>query len=181
MATVGRPEAVLELAPAARAKDAPLIDLNPIGRRQNRKYRAKVRLLPSQRNWLDAWENEGLGEHGGRYCGYASVDSIDTALRRACALPTVDLPKLSVKGFRHRVTSVLRASRSPRVPAEQISYQLGHRRLDQRTTRNYGEYDPDYLAEAASVLEAWVKGVLALAAKSHRNPTRRRSAASKAA
>lgn len=38
---------------------------------------------------------------------------------------------------------------------------------DKRTTRDYGECDPSYLAEAAAVLEAWVKRVLALAAKSH--------------
>lgn len=58
----------------------------------------------------------------------ASVDSIDTALRRVCAKAEVSMPFLSVYSFRHRVVSVLRASKSPYVPSEQISYQLGHRR-----------------------------------------------------
>ena len=48
MATAGRPEAVLDLTPAARVRDRGLIDLNPEGRRQNKKYRPTVRELACQ-------------------------------------------------------------------------------------------------------------------------------------
>ena len=98
---------------------------------------------------------------GGRYCGYASVDSVDTALRRARDLPEVNLPRLSVYSFRHKGTTVLRKAK---VPDEQIAYQLGHRRPENRSTRAYGEFDPSYLAEAATALDAWIARVLRLVA-----------------
>lgn len=179
MATGGRPEAVLSLTPESRARDLRLIDLNPEGRRQNKKYRATVRELPVQTRWLNTWEKEAAkaakgGEDGPlQYCHYASVDSVDTALRRLCAKPEVNLPFLSVYSFRHRVASVLRASKSPRVPSEQISYQLGHRRPGDRTTRGYGAYEPEYLDEAARALDAWISRVLKLVeTNSHSIPTR---------
>jgi hypothetical protein len=171
MATVGRPAAVLELGPASRDKDARLIALNPAERRQNKKFRATVREPKIMTRWLDKWDKVGLGNIGGRYCGYASVDSIDTALRRICARKTVNLPQLSVKSFRHKGTTVLRKAA---VPVEQISYQLGHRRPEERSTRGYGEYDPNYLAEATAALDAWITRILRLAQnpviplKSHR-------------
>jgi hypothetical protein len=178
MATGGRPEVVLNLVPASRVRDLRLIDLNPEGRRQNKKYRATVRELAVQTRWMDRWEKETSKaakrgeERLPQYCGYASVDSIDTALRRLCAKPKVNLPFLSVYSFRHRVASVLRASKSPRVPGEQISYQLGHRSPGDRTTRGYGAYGPEYLDEAARALDAWINRVLKLAeTNSHSIPT----------
>lgn len=175
MATGGRPEAVLELAPAVREREYRLIDLNPQGRRQNKKFRPKVREPKVMTAWLDKWEKKGLKEHGGRYCGYASVDSVDSAIQRFRVLEEVNLPQLSVYSIRHKVTTVLRAAK---VPAEQISYQLGHRRSDLRVTGDYGEYDPGYLAEASAALDAWIRRVLKLAQiktgkgrKTHRKPT----------
>ena len=160
MATVGRLEAVLELAPTSRARDARLIALNPAGRRQNKKFRATVREPKVMTRWLNQWEKSGLGAYGNKYCGYASVDSIDTALRRVCAKESVNLPKLSVYSFRHKCTTVLRKAG---VPSEQISYQLGHRRPEERSTRGYGEYDPKYLIDATAALDTWIKRILRLA------------------
>jgi phage/plasmid-associated DNA primase len=48
------------------------------------------------------------------------------------------------------------------VPVEQISYQLGHRRPEERSTRGYGEYDPKYLMEATAALEQWIQRLLRL-------------------
>ena len=79
--------------------------------------------------------------------------------------------------FRHRVASVLRASKAPRVPGEQISYQLGHRRPGDRTTRGYGAYGPEYLDEAACALDAWTKRVLKVVdSKTHLKPTTAKAA-----
>jgi len=169
MATGGRPEAVLQLSPASRRRDAPLIDLNPPGRRQNKKYRAIVRIPASHLRRLDQWEKADAANTEkrpeGRYCGYASVDSLDTALWRVCARDDVNLPRMAVYSIRHKVTSILRAAK---VPSEQISYQIGHRRPEERTTRTYGEYDPRYLAEAASAIDAWMRRILKAAA--HEKP-----------
>ena len=84
--------------------------------------------------------------------GDASVDSIDTALRRLCAKPEVNLPFLSVYSFRHRVTSVLRASKEPRVPANRFltsSATAGPATAPREAT---GDMSPEYLAEAALAL-----------------------------
>lgn len=165
MATGGRPEAVLELTPSARQRSLGLIDLNPEGRRQNKKYRPTVRELGCQKRWFNEWEAEAtkLAVQGdislARYCSYASVDSLDTALRRWRLKPEVNVPKISVYSIRHRAASVMRAAR---VPSDQISYQLGRRRPSERSTRGYGEYGPDYLADAAAALEAWVIRVIRL-------------------
>lgn len=72
----------------------------------------------------------------------------------------MNLPKLSVYSFRHKGTTVLRKAG---VPVEQISYQLGHRRPEERSTRGYGEYDPKYLMDATVALEAWIQRILRLA------------------
>lgn len=164
MATVGRPTAVLELTPASRDRAHGLINLNPDGRRQNKKFRAAVREPAAQTRWLTEWE--GKGRHAmkpdQRYCTYASEDSIDTALARICAPDKANLPQLCLYSFRHRGTSVLRKAK---VPKEQIDYQLGHRQRGARSTEDYGQYEPGYLDEAAAALDAWIKRVMAMAAK----------------
>jgi len=53
--------------------------------------------------------------------------------------------------------------RAAGVASEQISFPAGHRRPSERSTRNYGEYGPGYLADASRALEAWVTKVLRLA------------------
>lgn len=170
MATAGRPEAVLQLTPDSRVRDLGLIDLNPEGRRQNKKYRAAVRVIPSQKMWLDQWEAEDAAARKKKrnlapeYVRYASVDSIDTVLQRYRDKEEINIPRLSAYSIRHRATSVMRADK---VPGEQISYQLGHRRPrekgESRTTRNYGSFEADYLKDASAALERWVSKILKLA------------------
>lgn len=180
MATGGRPEAVIQLIPSSRIRDLGLINLNPHGRRQNKKFRATVRELPMQTIWLDQWEAEAAAakekgiEVPNQYCTYASVDSLDTVLRRVRLWENVNIPNMSAYSIRHRVASVLRASKQPHVPGEQISFQLGHKRLggrgEARTSRTYGEYEPEFLAEAAAALAAWIGRVTRLAEEySHAN------------
>lgn len=167
MATAGRPTAVLELTPASRERVYGIINLNPEGRRQNKKFRAAVREPKVQSKWLKLWEGKGDNamRPDDRYCTYASESSIDTALARVCDPKRANLPRMCLYSFRHRATSVLRTAK---VPKEQIDYQLGHRQAGARSTEDYGQYEPGYLSEAAAALNAWIERVLALAAKSHR-------------
>ena len=88
---------------------------------------------------------------------------MDTALERVCKRPEVNLPLMAVYSIRHRAASVLRASKKPRVLEEQVNYQLGHRQPGNRTSRGYGQYGPEYLAEAAEALELWIAKVFKLA------------------
>lgn len=94
------------------------------------------------------------------FCGYTTIDGVKSALQRVLA-KNPELPPLSTYSFRHKAATVLRAAR---VPEDQIALQLGHRRRDLRMTAGYGEFDPDYLKDAARALDAWaLKRYLALA------------------
>ena len=162
MGTGCRPAAALDLAPAARVRQAGLLNLLPEGRAQNKKVRPTVRPPAALAAAMNRWEKFGLDLYGGRYCGYASRYSVRQALDRVCALKAVNLPRLSLYSFRHKVATVLRAAK---VPVEQIEYQLGHRSPHSRTTARYGEWSPDYLKEATVALEGWIRRVQRLAAK----------------
>lgn len=165
MTTGCRPEAAIDLAPAARIQEAQAIDLNPEGRVQNKKHRPILRCPKVLTVALNRWEKAGLDKHGGKYCGYASVDSVDSALERVCK--KVGLGQMSVYSLRHKVTTVLRAAG---VPSEQIARQLGHKRADTATSDLYGEFSPDFQKAATDALDAWVRRLrqLEIATKSHR-------------
>jgi integrase len=174
MTTGCRPEAAIDLSPASRIPEAQAIDLNPPGRAQNKKHRPIVRAPKVLTVAMNRWEKAGLDEHGGRYCGYASVDSADSALERVCK--KIGLGAMSVYSLRHKVTTVLRAAG---VPGEQISRQLGHSRSGEATTEAYGEFSPDFQKAASDALDAWVRRLrqLEIATKSPRQKLAGRRAA----
>lgn len=176
MATGCRPAAAVELSPGQRQRAARLIDLNPHGRSQTKKHRPVVREPRALTRALDRWEAEDLDLHGGRYCGYASVASVQTAIDRI--RDAAGMPRLTAYSVRHKVVTVLRAAG---VPADQIALQVGHRRPDTRITGSYGEWSPDYLREAADALDAWLRKVQKLAANPHTIPTKRHSGKRRAA
>jgi hypothetical protein len=60
--TGARPEAALDLAPGQRIRDAGLVDLNPQGRVQTKKYRPAVREPKALKGWLNKWERSRPGE-----------------------------------------------------------------------------------------------------------------------
>ena len=163
LATGGRPQTAIDLAPKMRIRENGTVDLNMPGRAQNKKFRAKVREPEILTTWLDRWEREarkassdGSLDPSWRYCGYASLESVQTAIERVRAEPEVNLPRLSTYSFRHKVTTILRrAKHSHGVTEDDISTQLGHRRPHLRMTGDYGEWDPEYLKNAAAAIDAW--------------------------
>jgi hypothetical protein len=56
--------------------------------------------------------------------------------------------------IRHKVTTILRRYQ---VPSDQVNVQLGHRRPSNRTSDLYGEYEPNYLGEAAAAIDAFIR------------------------
>jgi hypothetical protein len=170
MATLGRPTAVLELTPAQRDRIHGLIDLNPAGRRQNKKFRPAVKEPKVARAWLNRWEGKGAKamKTDARYCAYAGTDSLDSAILRACAPDKANIPRFHLYAIRHRGTTVLRAAK---VPKDQIDYQLGHVQGGARTTQDYGQFEPGYLADAARALDVWIRRVLKLAEGRPKKPS----------
>lgn len=146
--TCCRPEAALDLMPAQINDEVGLIELNPEGRRQTKKFRPIVRRTENLKGWLEFWKvpAEEL------IVGYADVDSLQSAITRARVEDEANLPALVAYSLRHKMTSVLRRSG---VPEDQIAVQLGHQRPNVRTTGLYGEFAPDYLSAAHAAIDAF--------------------------
>lgn len=155
LTTACRPEAALDLAPAQVNREIGTAELNPLGRRQTRKHRPIVRVPTTLLGWLDAWEEEARlkMQELTSYVGFASVDSLQSAVTRVREKDEVKLPVMVAYSLRHKIASVLRRSR---VSEDQIAQQLGHVRPHLRTTGGYGEFGPDYLKEAADAIDAYM-------------------------
>lgn len=147
--TGGRPQTGVDLKPSQFNRESGVIDLNPEGRTQNKKHRAKVKAGRTLRLLLSRWERSGLNAFGGRYCGYATLEGVKSAVQRLAA--DTGIP-ISTYSWRQKVTTVLRRAR---VPEDQVSELLGHKRPGLRTTAGYGDWDPDYQREAAAALDNW--------------------------
>lgn len=157
--TGGRPQTGVDLAPSQFNPDSGIVDLNPGMRPQNKKFRAKVRAGRTFRFLLSRWEKAGLGPYGDRYCGYSTIEGVKSALQRVAAETGIPV---STYSWRQKVTTILRRAR---VPEDQISEFLGHRRPHLRTTAGYGDWDPDYQREAAFALDAWFWRIRRMARK----------------
>jgi hypothetical protein len=85
------------------------------------------------------------------------MEGVKSAVQRLAAESGVPIFTYS---WRQKVTTVLRRAR---VPEDQVSELLGHKRPSLRTTAGYGDWDPDYQREAAAALDSWFWRVRQLA------------------
>lgn len=147
--TACRPAAGLELSPFQRDTRFGLLSLNPKGRRQNKKYRATVKETECLAGWLNHWGGDD------RYCrGLTTTDGLQSAYNRARVLPKVSLPQMTPYAIRHMVATVLR---SARVPGDQMQLFMGHRSADTKISDSYGQFDADYLCDAAEAIDAFMR------------------------
>ncbi len=80
--------------------------------------------------------------------------SLKRAVKRA------GLPHIKICSFRCWVTTILRLAR---VSEDEIAVWTGHKRPHLRTTGEYGEWNPDYLSNAAAaMIDAWFARVQVL-------------------
>ncbi len=139
-----RGDAALDLQMFQIDRQSKLIRLNPAGRRQTKKFRPVVPLLPA----LEAYVNQAMPAayvvhwHGRKV---ASIKTTWRKLRIAASLPEWFAPKT----IRHTVATWLRQRG---VPAWEVSGLLGHHAGG--TTDNYAKFDPTYLGEARKGLDA---------------------------
>ena len=156
--TMCRPGAALELGARQVDEAAGLVDLNPKGRKQTRKFRPVVPIARALRPFLKPEPTAPWPARRKRppvitdrlvtYGGYP-VTAIKTSwarLREAAELPEGITPY----SWRHTMGRVLRAAR---VPSEQIDIMLGH--IKAGTTTIYAPYDPDYCRDAVAAIDAW--------------------------
>lgn len=144
--TLSRPEAILDLERTFVDFGRRIMNTNPPGRKQTKKYRPAVPVASFLLPWLDMAPAGPLVKWGGH-----SIDSFKTAWRkiraRACLGADV-VPKT----IRHTMATELRAAG---VPEAEIQGFLGHRAYSGRT-EVYAKYRPDYLGQAVAAIDDYM-------------------------
>lgn len=176
--TMCRPDAARDLTVFQVDRAHGLVDLNPPGRKQTKKYRPIVPISETLAPWLERPEpartRKGVIKptHFVHYRG-RPVDSMKTAWRalRVAAgflVPNPEwkpgapedvprmVPDLDVNPYSIRHT-MGRELRKARVPSEEIELMLGHRPPGSRATATYAPYDPDYCRNAVRAIDAYCR------------------------
>lgn len=146
--TLARPGAVFDLRGQQFDEPHQRLDLNPPGRRQNKKFRPILPVTPTLLPWLKT-----VTEPSQRYVAYGrapikSIKHLWELLRQEAGLDE----KVKPYSIRH---GMAREMRKRKVPKEQISMFLGHLPKDSdATTSIYAPYEPEYCAEAVAAIES---------------------------
>lgn len=153
--TLGRPEAVLGLRRDMIDFNHGLIDTNPPGRVQTKKYRPVVPIAGFLEPWLAEAPDGPLVQWRGK-----PVKSFKTAWRRMrkdAGLPKRYVPKI----IRHTMATHLRRSGVPKADVEGM---LGHSGYGS-TSDIYAHYEPGYLQAAITAIDAYMARVNAVLEK----------------
>jgi integrase len=142
--TACRPEAALELTGAQLDFDDRLIDLNPRGRAQTKKFRPVVKMPETLASVLANAPSGRLVTFQGR-----PVKKISKAWRGMRQAAELD-EEVNPYSIRH---TVARWMRQNGVPAWEVAAQLGHKSRDYRTTELYAAFDPAYLQNAVRAID----------------------------
>lgn len=153
--TLARPEEVHDISTEPEREqwnsNARVLNLNPRGRRQTRKYRATIPTPWQLAQWLDARPRQ-------RFVGVASVKSAWEAMAVDLGLPGDG--ESGMKLIRRSMATLLR-NRLPKADWPEIEMWLGHDRFD-TTSAIYAPFDPGYLAAARAEIEAILNEIEAL-------------------
>ena len=151
VATAARPSAVLELTLAQCDVKNRLIELNPQGRVQNKKYRPTLRMpesvVPLLQNLHDSYPPSVhiVGKSGSPI---ASVKRSWDAARKKAWLDDEVRPY----SLRHTMARWLRKQG---VPAWEVSAQLGHKQKGLGITEIYAPHDPSYLSKSTKAIDSF--------------------------
>lgn len=147
VATLARPDAVLDLSTKAEREqwhsERRVLDLNPKGRRQTKKYRATVKAPWQFARWLDSDSELTPGP-------FVPVASIKHAWKTMTV--RLGLPAEGESGPKLIRRSMAQLLRERGVPAEEVEMQMGHRKI-KSTTELYAPFQPEYLANATKAIE----------------------------
>jgi integrase len=144
-----RGDAARDLQPFQIDWAAGLVQLNPPGRKQTKKFRPVVPMTAFLARYLRRLPASTyyVNYHGAR------VDSLRTAwaaLLRRAGMPGA----FPVKILRHTVGTELRRRG---VPGWDVSGQMGHKKGESApTTENYAKFDPAFLSSARDAIDTWM-------------------------
>jgi len=147
--TVARPDAIMELSLAQIDLEYSLVNLNPPGRAQTKKFRPTVKLPETLRAHMGDGPYVLMNGDKRRM----DVKYAWRKVRQKLAFDSAVVPY----SIRHTMTRHLRASG---VDGWQVAAQLGHKQPGLSTTEIYAPFDPNYLAGAVEVLDNYLKELL---------------------
>jgi integrase len=164
VATAARPDAIYDISTAPERgqwnSSFGVLELNPKGRRQTKKYRASLKVPQQFAEVLDSTTGFLI-----------SAKSIGTAFDQMCT--ALSWPKDGQSGTKLIRRSIAQLLRDPArgVPIEQLEILLGHRRVN-TTTDIYARFDPAYLKECKLALEGIIAEIEELCPRAfHRSGT----------
>lgn len=146
-----RPETILDLRRSFVDLDRRIIDTNPPGRRQTRKYRPVVPVGGFLLPWLVQAPDGPLVAWRGK-----PIESFKTAwrkMRKRAKLPA----HFIAKDIRHTMATEMRAKN---VPEAEIDGFLGHKAYG-GVTEVYAKYRPDFRSQAVAVIDGYMEGLRA--------------------
>jgi integrase len=143
--TLARPDAVLALGPAQVDMKHRLIQLNPKGRKQTKKFRPVVPISNTLLPWLSCCE-------GARYVLYRGKPVASIKKSFSIAVAKAGLTDVSPYCLRHTMGAELRTRN---VPEWEVMGIMGHKSKAARTTERYARFRPDYLGQAVGAIDAY--------------------------
>ena len=148
LGTAARPDAIYELTLAQCDMENRLIDLNPAGRDQTKKYRPVVKMPEMLVPLIERRKQEGDCAHLIAFEG-RPIKSIRKAWRQL--RKDADLgEQVNPYSLRH---SMARWLRSQSVQDWEVSAQLGHKKRGMSTTEIYAPFDPTYLSQSVAAID----------------------------
>ena len=160
--TLARPEAILGMHKSFADLDRRLLDQNPPGRRQTKKYRPMVPICDFLLPWIESAPGGPLVAWRGREI--ASFKTAWRKMRAAAGLPVDTVPKI----IRHTMATHLRACG---VPGEEVQGMLGHKAYSGRT-EDYAVFAPDFLGKAAAAIDGYMNELRASGVLESKKATR---------
>lgn len=153
--TLARPAAIMDLTRFQVNRRDGLVNLNPAGRKQTKKYRPTIPISKTLDGWLEIWDGDHLIQHGKR-----RVYNCRGGLRRAS--DNAGIQRVNQYTFRHTMAKV---GRQKGVPIDQIAMMLGHKRPGYGMTERYTKYDPTYLRDMVRAIDSYFEELQDLTAR----------------
>lgn len=149
----GRPDAIVRLTTHQYDAVYGVLDLNPVGREQNKKYHARIAVAPILGQWLGSFEPRTPQGH---YLSRRADAPIDTKNFFKKYIFSSGVRDCVPYTLRHTVASWLAGHG---VPKWERSHFMGHKRPDGNTTDDYSHCDPSYLRQCATVVQKLFEAV----------------------
>jgi integrase len=144
--TLARPEAILAMHRSFADLDRRLLNQNPPGRRQTKKFRPTVPICSFLLPWIVQIDSGPLVQWRSREI--ASFKTAWRKMRARAGLPADTVPKV----IRHTMATHLRTEN---VPEAEIQGFLGHKAYSGKT-EVYARYRPDFLGQAVAAIDGYM-------------------------